>query len=88
MQPPPAMPWVQAIWVFVGVFVTMLTIAAVSEAISSSHQYSIILGPFVALMTLQYGLTAAPASQPRNALYGQVISISIALIVNEVIVCQ
>ena len=85
MQPPPAMPWGQAIWVFVGVFITMLTIAAVNEAISSSHQYSIILGPFGALMTLQYGLTAAPASQPRNALYGQVISISIALIVNVVI---
>ena len=33
-------------------------------------------------MTLQYGLTPAPASQPRNALYGQVMSLSIALVVN------
>ena len=32
-------------------------------------------------MTLQYGLTPAPAAQPRNALYGQTISISIALLV-------
>jgi len=30
-------------------------------------------------MTLQYGLTAAPASQPRNAIMGQLIAISIAI---------
>ena len=34
---------------------------------------------FKALMTLQYSLTAAPASQPRNALLGQTISLAIAL---------
>ena len=29
-------------------------------------------------MTLQYGLTAAPASQPRNAIVGQTLSLFIA----------
>jgi len=29
-------------------------------------------------MTLQYGLTAAPASQPRNAIVGQVLGLLIA----------
>jgi len=37
------------------------------------------LGPFGALMTLQYGLTAAPASQPPNAILGQAISLAIAI---------
>ena len=30
-------------------------------------------------MTLQYGLAMAPASQPRNALYGQTLAVTIAL---------
>ena len=31
-------------------------------------------------MTLQYGLTASPASQPRNVIYGQTIAICIAMV--------
>eukprot|EP00986_Skeletonema_menzelii_P006729 scaffold2550_cov153-Skeletonema_menzelii.AAC.17 len=87
LQPPPPMPWVQTIWVCVGVFVTMLILIAVSETLKdgTNEQYGIILGPFGALVTLQYALTAAPASQPRNAIYGQVMSLSIALIVNLII---
>lgn len=30
-------------------------------------------------MTLQYGLTAAPASQPTNAILGQTVSLAIAI---------
>lgn len=37
--------------------------------------------PFGALATLHYGLTAAPASQPRNAILGQIISLTIAMAV-------
>ena len=33
-------------------------------------------------VTLQYGLTQAPASQPRNILYGQIVSLSFALAIN------
>lgn len=82
VQPPPPMPWIQAAWVFVGAFATLLLLSGVSSLLKQSIGYAIILGPFGALMTLQYGLTPAPASQPRNALYGQAIAISIALIVN------
>jgi CBS-domain-containing membrane protein len=32
-------------------------------------------------MTLLYGLTAAPASQPRNAILGQIVSLTIAICV-------
>src|SRR3569623_1690205 len=37
---------------------------------------------FGAFMTLLYGLTAAPASQPRNAILGQIVSMSIALAIS------
>ncbi|EJK46713.1 hypothetical protein THAOC_34608 [Thalassiosira oceanica] len=82
VQPPPPMPWVQSVWVFAGAFLTLMFLSGLSSALTDSIGYGIVLGPFGALMTLQYGLTPAPASQPRNALYGQVISLSIALVVN------
>ena len=86
MQPPPAMPLVQSIWVFAGAFTTMMILSAVSVSLNDAMGKNyIIWGPLGALMTLQYGLTPAPASQPRNALYGQIISISIALVVNLII---
>ena len=37
------------------------------------------LGPFGALMTLQYGLTGAPVTQPRNIILGQMVAGIIAL---------
>jgi CBS-domain-containing membrane protein len=36
--------------------------------------------PFGALITLLYGLTAAPAAQPRNVVLGQALSMCIAMI--------
>lgn len=41
--------------------------------------HSLLHSPFGAFMTLLYGLTAAPASQPRNAIFGQVLSTTIAV---------
>lgn len=34
-------------------------------------------------MTLLYGLTAAPASQPRNAMLGQIVSLTIAIVIGR-----
>jgi len=79
-EPPPPMGNFESIWTFCGVFVSLLMLLYFSDAIAKRNpQYSLVLGPFGALMTLQYGLTAAPASQPRNAVLGQVIALSIAL---------
>ena len=80
LQPPPPMPWWQVWWTFLSVFTTLVILVATDRAILHTG-YGIVMGPFGALMTLQYGLTPAPAAQPRNALYGQTISISIALLV-------
>lgn len=35
-------------------------------------------------MTLQYGLTAAPASQPRNAIVGQTLALTIARLIGQI----
>lgn len=35
-------------------------------------------------MTLLYGLGAAPAAQPRNVIFGQVVSISIAILIGSI----
>jgi hypothetical protein len=39
----------------------------------------LLIGPFGALATMQYGLTAAPASQPRNAVMGQAVAGAVSL---------
>lgn len=35
-------------------------------------------------MTLLFGLTAAPASQPRNAMLGQIVSLTISILIGKV----
>ena len=74
---PPAMSSSECIWTFVGVFLTLIVVCGISEAVtifSHSNMYTIPVGPFGAFSTLLFGLTAAPPSQPRNAIYGSVIA--------------
>ncbi len=49
--------------------------------IKENTKYAVVLGPFGAFITLQYALTMAPPSQPRNALLGQIVSLSIAHVI-------
>eukprot|EP00584_Thalassiosira_punctigera_P010808 CAMPEP_0172546076 /NCGR_PEP_ID=MMETSP1067-20121228/15897_1 /TAXON_ID=265564 ORGANISM="Thalassiosira punctigera, Strain Tpunct2005C2" /NCGR_SAMPLE_ID=MMETSP1067 /ASSEMBLY_ACC=CAM_ASM_000444 /LENGTH=514 /DNA_ID=CAMNT_0013332947 /DNA_START=78 /DNA_END=1625 /DNA_ORIENTATION=+ len=78
--PPPPMITSECIWTFCGCFLTLLMLLNFSNAISKRKpDYSLVLGPFGALMTLQYSLAAAPASQPRNAIIGQAIAIAVAM---------
>ena len=77
IKPPPPMPNSECIWTFVGVFLTLLVVCSISEAInafSHSNMYALPVGPFGAFATLIFGLTAAPPSQPRNAIYGTAIA--------------
>lgn len=79
-EPPRPFTSMESIWSFFGSFLTLLMLLYYSDAISKRWPgYSLVGGPFGALMTLQYSLTAAPASQPRNAILGQAISVSIAI---------
>eukprot|EP00536_Pseudo-nitzschia_multiseries_P002593 jgi/Psemu1/183851/e_gw1.34.79.1 len=76
MQIPPAPSASHAIWTTAGAFCGLLVASSLNQYFRylSNDELFLILGPFGALITLQYGLTAAPASQPRNAIIGQAIA--------------
>jgi len=80
MAIPPPMTTQQALWTWLGTFLTLLVLSGINHALVTTTDHSLLIGPFGALMTLQYGLTAAPASQPRNAVLGQIVSGAIALV--------
>lgn len=81
LQIPPGMTLQQSLWTIFGVFVSLLILSSLNELFQfvSNSEYFLILGPFGALMTLQYGLTGAPASQPRNVVLGQIVAGAISL---------
>mmetsp|Transcript_6698 Transcript_6698/g.12602 ORF Transcript_6698/g.12602 Transcript_6698/m.12602 type:complete len:647 (+) Transcript_6698:161-2101(+) len=84
LEPPPPMPLNEGLLTFIGVFLTLFALQGASDWIEQTTGYGIIMGPFGALMTLQYGLTMAPVSQPRNVLFGQVVATIIALIFSSI----
>lgn len=71
---PPSFNWTQCAWTFIGVMTTHSILSRLNAYIvsESDGQLALILAPFGAFSTLQYSLTAAPASQPRNAFFAQV----------------
>mmetsp|Transcript_46717 Transcript_46717/g.69083 ORF Transcript_46717/g.69083 Transcript_46717/m.69083 type:complete len:534 (+) Transcript_46717:254-1855(+) len=81
LQPPPSMPLTQSLWTLAGCFFGLLVLSTMNECAKtfSDGDYFLLMGPFGALMTLQYGLTAAPASQPRNVVLGQAVAGAISL---------
>lgn len=79
MKVPPPMTNEQAIWTWFGTFITLLVLSGIDFGLEEGTDAALLIGPFGALMTLQYGLTSAPASQPRNAILGQIVSGAIAL---------
>jgi len=82
-QIPPSMPLTQALLTLIGAFSSLTLVSVADRFIISSFErledVSLIIPPFGALVTLQYGLTAAPASQPRNIIFGQSVAGAIAL---------
>lgn len=80
LSPPPAAPLSNAVWTFVGTFLTLLLLFSFATMVQYETGDTMVLAPFGALLTLQFSLTAAPASQPRNVIYGQLTAIAIALL--------
>jgi len=83
---PPTFGWIQTFHSFVGCFITLLMLTYLNKALINTDKgdaVTLILGPFGALTTLIFGLTAAPAAQPRNAVLGQAVSITIAILMRE-----
>ncbi len=76
VEPPPSMPNAECIWTFMGSFLSLVSISYSAKYITVG---SMPLGPLGAFIALLYGLTSAPAGQPRNAIYGSFIAGSVAL---------
>ena len=79
IQLPPPMSNSECVWTFIGCFVTVLSVAYISTYLNifteeDKREFAFPLGPIGALATLLFGLTSAPASQPRNVIYGTFIS--------------
>jgi len=81
LQIPPSLSFRQSLWTAFGAFVGLLVLSSLNEyyKLLSDEEFFLLIGPFGALMTLQYGLTGAPASQPRNAVMGQAVAGAISL---------
>jgi hypothetical protein len=81
MQIPPPLSTQQSLWTIFGVFCGLLALSSLNELFQylSQEEYFLLIGPFGALMTLQYGLTAAPASQPRNVILGQIVAGAVSM---------
>jgi len=73
--PPPPFTIAQCLFSFLGCFLSLLSLSAINESIKSAgNERGIILAPLGALVTMHYGLTSAPASQPRNSILGVVVA--------------
>lgn len=75
--PPPPVNLVGTIYALFGSFVSLLLASNLNEIIKKETESKIAMGPLGALVTCIYGLTNAPASQPRNGL----LAVSIAGII-------
>lgn len=79
--PSAAATWQVAFWITCSCFVAFTTVLGMNNAIrkSTGNDYGFFAGPFGALITLQFALTAAPPAQPRNCLYGMTLSLFISI---------
>ena len=82
-RPPPPLSPSQCIFAWLGCAFSLLTLSAVNETIKkyTGGVHGIMLGPLGALVTMHYGLPSAPASQPRNSIFGMLVAASIAKII-------
>jgi len=76
LQIPPSLSLAQSFWTAFGAFSSLILLSGANEFIikGSNDKYFLLMGPVGALVTLQFGLTAAPASQPRNIVLGQCVA--------------
>ena len=84
IKPPPPAHFRTCLWTAAGVGLTLWLLGGVSRLANATTGEGLLLAPFGAFLTLQYSLTAAPASQPRNAIYGQITCLTIAGISSQV----
>lgn len=78
----------ESVFTFGGVLVILLAIGRLSEQLKEAYgkEWEIVMGPFVVLLCLQFALTPAPASQPRNTIVGQLIALTVSLCVSYLLI--
>lgn len=83
---PPSFSYRQCLWTFIGVMTTHTILSRINLLIQteSDGDLDLILAPIGALTTLQYNLTAAPAGQPRNAMFAQIFAVTIAILLSYI----
>eukprot|EP00977_Amphora_coffeiformis_P016035 scaffold4855_cov195-Amphora_coffeaeformis.AAC.20 len=81
LQIPPPMTWGECFYTLLGCFVGLLVLSTMNELAMdiSDNDLNLLIGPFGAAMTLLYGLSSAPASQPRNVILGQAVAGAISM---------
>lgn len=81
LQIPPPMTWDECFYTLLGCFVGLLILSTINELAKdiSDDDLNLLIGPFGALMTLLYGLSSAPASQPRNVIWGQAVAGAVSM---------
>mmetsp|Transcript_25429 Transcript_25429/g.39931 ORF Transcript_25429/g.39931 Transcript_25429/m.39931 type:complete len:564 (-) Transcript_25429:73-1764(-) len=85
---PPSFTWTQTLWSFIGVLITHTILSRLNYFImretADTSKLSLVLAPLGALTTLQYNLSPAPASQPRNAIFSQVFALTVANLISYI----
>lgn len=82
--PSPVMPLPQAIFGTICAFISMAIVLELNLFITSKSDLQFILGPISSLQTMGYGLTQAPAAQPRNMILANIVSVPTAMILRYI----
>ena len=73
-QGPPAAPFSEIAWSWLGAFLGMATLAAVHRSLVTETDLMMLMGSFGASAVLVFGAIRSPLAQPRNLVGGHVLS--------------
>jgi CBS-domain-containing membrane protein len=82
---------VAGMWTFLGVFTSILILSAINKhglGQADDVPYVIMSGSFGALATLLFGAPASPFAQPRMVLLGHILSITLAILVDYLVIAN
>lgn len=85
-KPPPCSNFEQSFTTFIGAFLALLSLSLFYAWVRkiSDGKYNILLAPFGALVTLQFGLVSVPPAQPRAAIYAELIALPVSILCNSI----
>ena len=87
-KPPARADMVAGMWTFLGVFTSILILSAIHEhgfGQAEDIPYVIMSGSFGALATLLFAAPASPFAQPKMVVLGHILSITVAILVDYLV---